>query len=73
MVAGHLSKMSKTTDCWNTVAESVGSVVNHEPGQCLDILALSYNYLPQHLKACFLYMGAFPEDFEIPVWKLIRL
>lgn len=73
VVAGHLSKMSKTPDCWNTVAESVGSVVNREPGQCLDILALSYNYLPQHLKACFLYMGAFPEDFEIPVWKLIRL
>ncbi|KAL3322771.1 hypothetical protein AABB24_040054 [Solanum stoloniferum] len=73
VVAGHLSKMSKTTDCWNTVAESVGSVVNREPGQCLDILALSYRHLPQHLKACFLYMGAFPEDFEIPVWKLIRL
>ncbi|KAK4727448.1 hypothetical protein R3W88_032365 [Solanum pinnatisectum] len=73
VVAGHLSKMSKTTDCWNTVAESVGSVVNREPGQCLDILALSYSHLPQHLKACFLYMGAFPEDFEIPVWKLIRL
>ncbi|XP_055801805.1 putative late blight resistance protein homolog R1A-3 [Solanum dulcamara] len=73
VVAGHLSKMSKTPDCWNTVAESVGSVVNREPGQCLDILALSYNYLPQHLKACFLYMGAFPEDFEIPVWKLIWL
>ncbi|CAN4094211.1 unnamed protein product [Withania somnifera] len=73
VVAGHLSKMSKTPDCWNTVAESVGSVVNREPGQCLDILALSYNYLPQHLKACFLYMGAFPEDFEIHVWKLIRL
>ncbi|KAK4344177.1 hypothetical protein RND71_037271 [Anisodus tanguticus] len=53
--------------------KSVGSVVNREPGQCLDILALSYNYLPQYLKACFLYMGAFPEDFEIPVWKLIRL
>nr|XP_033513108.1 putative late blight resistance protein homolog R1B-16 isoform X2 [Nicotiana tomentosiformis] len=73
VVAGHLSKMSKTPDSWNTVAESVDSVVNREPGQCLDILALSYNYLPQHLKACFLYMGAFPEDFEIPVWKLIRL
>ncbi|KAJ8527860.1 hypothetical protein K7X08_015311 [Anisodus acutangulus] len=73
VVAGHLSKMSKTPDCWKAVAESVGSVVNREPGQCLDILALSYNYLPQYLKACFLYMGAFPEDFEIPVWKLIRL
>ncbi|XP_059277793.1 putative late blight resistance protein homolog R1A-3 [Lycium ferocissimum] len=73
VVSGHLSKMNMTPDSWNTVAESVGSVVNREPGQCLDILALSYNYLPQHLKACFLYMGAFPEDFEIPVWKLIRL
>ncbi|KAF3647727.1 putative agamous-like MADS-box protein AGL62-like [Capsicum annuum] len=44
VVAGHLSKMSKTPDCWNTVAET-----------------------------CFLYMGAYPEDFEIPLSKLIRL
>ncbi|PHT39593.1 hypothetical protein CQW23_18447 [Capsicum baccatum] len=41
--------------------------------ECQSILSLSYRYLPQHLKACFLYVGGFPEDIEIIVSKLIRL
>ncbi|KAL0436766.1 UNVERIFIED_CONTAM: putative late blight resistance proteinR1A-10 [Sesamum radiatum] len=39
----------------------------------MNILALSYDYLPSFLKACFLYMGAFPKDYEIPVSRLIWL
>ncbi|KAF3434073.1 hypothetical protein FNV43_RR25176 [Rhamnella rubrinervis] len=38
-----------------------------------DILALSYYDLPYTLKPCFLYLGNFPEDWEIPKRKLIRL
>lgn len=30
----------------------------------------SYEYLPQQLKACFLYMGVFPHNYEIPKSKL---
>ncbi|KAK4562454.1 hypothetical protein RGQ29_005088 [Quercus rubra] len=37
------------------------------------VLALSYNDLPCHLKPCFLYLGHFPEDFEIPTKELIRM
>ncbi|KAK6148371.1 hypothetical protein DH2020_019283 [Rehmannia glutinosa] len=37
------------------------------------VVLLSYNSLPDHLKLCFLYIGMFPEDFEIPVWKLTRM
>ncbi|KAI3462446.1 hypothetical protein Pfo_019109 [Paulownia fortunei] len=37
------------------------------------MLELSYKHLPQHLKLCFLYFGAFREDTEIPVRKLISL
>uniref|UniRef100_A0A7N2KXU6 NB-ARC domain-containing protein n=2 Tax=Quercus lobata TaxID=97700 RepID=A0A7N2KXU6_QUELO len=40
---------------------------------CINILALSYNHLPRRLKPCFLYLGIYPEDFEIPVKQLIRL
>ena len=47
--------------------------VNHYLTQCKDVLALSYTDLPQHLKPCFLYLGAYPEDFEIPVRQLINL
>ncbi|RWR84279.1 Disease resistance protein [Cinnamomum micranthum f. kanehirae] len=39
----------------------------------MGILALSYWDLPAHLKPCFLYLGVFPEDYEIDSEKLIRL
>lgn len=29
--------------------------------------------MPQHLKACFLYIGGFPEDMEIGISKLTSL
>ncbi|XP_031096791.1 putative late blight resistance protein homolog R1B-16 isoform X2 [Ipomoea triloba] len=41
--------------------------------QCSRILIVSYNNLPQHLKACFLYLGVFSGHSEIPVKKLVRL
>ncbi|KAL0380207.1 UNVERIFIED_CONTAM: putative late blight resistance proteinR1B-14, partial [Sesamum angustifolium] len=37
------------------------------------ILTLSYDHLPCHLQPCFLYMGVFPEDYNIPVSKLTKL
>ncbi|KAG6524288.1 disease resistance protein Pik-2-like [Zingiber officinale] len=36
------------------------------------ILVLSYNDLPCHLKPCFLFLGIFPEDFEIHRKRLMR-
>ncbi|RYR60211.1 hypothetical protein Ahy_A04g017279 [Arachis hypogaea] len=36
-------------------------------------LKLSYDSLPQRLKPCFLYFGMYPEDFAIPVKRLIKL
>ncbi|KAG6729705.1 hypothetical protein I3842_01G043600 [Carya illinoinensis] len=37
------------------------------------VLALSYDDLPSHLKLCFLYLGHFPEDFEIRTKELIQM
>lgn len=73
VVAGLLSKKDKTRDWWKRVADSVSTYVARDPKQCLDVLALSYHHLPDHLKNCFMYFGVFPEDFAIPVWKLLRL
>ena len=35
-------------------------------------ILLSYDNLPRRLKPCFLYLGIFPEDFEIPVTPLLQ-
>ncbi|KAA8535375.1 hypothetical protein F0562_030378 [Nyssa sinensis] len=73
VVAGLLAKTEQTENWWKKVAESVSSYILNDPKQYIDTLALSYNHLPPHLKSCFLFMGAFPEDYEIPVQKLIWL
>ncbi|XLR54805.1 hypothetical protein HN51_023062 [Arachis hypogaea] len=39
----------------------------------ITVESLSYNSLPHRLKTCFLYFGMFPEDYAIPVKRLILL
>ncbi|MFS8034570.1 putative P-loop containing nucleoside triphosphate hydrolase [Helianthus anomalus] len=58
---------------WKEVAESLSNYIVRDPNQYMDTLALSYNHLPSHLRPCFLYLGVFPGDCDIPVHKLIRL
>lgn len=38
-----------------------------------ELLALSYEELPNYLKPLFLYLGLFPEECEIPAGMLIRM
>ncbi|KAJ0538824.1 putative P-loop containing nucleoside triphosphate hydrolase, leucine-rich repeat domain superfamily [Helianthus annuus] len=73
VIAGILKKKDKARSSWEKVEQKVNTYVAMEPEQCMEVLALSYNHLPYDLKACFLYFGVFPEDFEIPVWKLIHI
>ena len=50
-------------------------ILTLDQGFCIvnKVLCLSYNDLPCHLKPCFLYLGHFPEDFEIPIVELIQI
>ncbi|KAK4428136.1 putative late blight resistance proteinR1B-12 [Sesamum alatum] len=73
VVGGLLAKSAMTREFWGYVAENVNSIAIENEEHCSEILSLSYNHLPHHLKPCFLYFGAFPEDYPIPVTKLIRL
>ncbi|KAL2550452.1 Disease resistance protein RPP13 [Forsythia ovata] len=71
VIAAVLANMKKNKTEWEEVAESLSTHI-FKDNSCTKKLELSYNYLPMHLKPCFLYFGAF-EDREIPVRKLTSL
>ncbi|GFQ07493.1 putative late blight resistance protein homolog r1b-14 [Phtheirospermum japonicum] len=73
VVGGQLSQERKTVEYWKIVEEDINAATSNSEEPYLEILSLSYNHLPGRLKGCFLYMGAFPEDSEIIVSKLIKL
>ncbi|KAL0357373.1 UNVERIFIED_CONTAM: putative disease resistance protein [Sesamum calycinum] len=73
MIGGILSQAKTNQDFWEQVSDNVSSTVADKDEHFSNILSLSYNHLPNHLKPCFLYMGAFPEDYEIRSSRLINL
>ncbi|XP_027097613.2 putative late blight resistance protein homolog R1A-4 isoform X1 [Coffea arabica] len=73
-IAGLLEKTDMIPDRWKQVSESICSQIADDPERrCMDILELSYRYLPNYLKPCFLYIAVFLEDKDIPVRKLAWL
>ncbi|WMV23009.1 hypothetical protein MTR67_016394, partial [Solanum verrucosum] len=74
VIAGALRGRTSEID-WRVVRENVGKHLIQEDKlqRCVNVVRLSYNHFPQEKKACFLYFGAFPQGFDIPAWKLIRL
>ncbi|XP_022849926.1 putative late blight resistance protein homolog R1B-16 [Olea europaea var. sylvestris] len=73
VIAGLLSKATRTVHHWTNVGENLSSVIASNDEQCLKILSLSYKNLPHHLKGCFLYFGIFQEDSDINVSTLFKL
>ncbi|KAI3451642.1 hypothetical protein Pfo_008307 [Paulownia fortunei] len=74
VIAGILSTMNKEESTWKEVGENVASYISYGGNNyMMQILELSYKHLPEHLRPCFLYFGAFPEDTQIPAGKLMRL
>ncbi|KAF6144897.1 hypothetical protein GIB67_036615 [Kingdonia uniflora] len=72
VLGGLLSTKDLTVDAWSRVLDSLNWHLDQEEAWRA-ILALSYYDLPFYLKSCFLYLGLFPEGYNIPVRRLIRL
>nr|CAB3446643.1 unnamed protein product [Digitaria exilis] len=70
----HRSQADKLKEDWEYVHKSMGSNVGTDRRLEVmrHILNLSYKNLPPHLKACFLYLGAYPEDSVIWRDDLVR-
>ncbi|KAL0369324.1 UNVERIFIED_CONTAM: putative late blight resistance proteinR1B-12 [Sesamum calycinum] len=73
VIGGILSQAKRSQDFWEQVSDNVSSTIADQGEQFSNILSLSYNHLPNHLRPCFLYMGAFPEDYAIRCSRLINL
>lgn len=72
-VADFLSKANQNDDAefWNEVAENRNSDVMMEANdQVSKVLFPVYDCSPQFFKMLLLYMGAFPQDYDIPASKL---
>ncbi|XP_075673448.1 putative disease resistance protein At1g50180 [Castanea sativa] len=71
---GGLLATKQKREEWEDVLRHVKSHLYEEQNsRVMKVLGLSYNDLPWHLKPCFLYLGHFPEDFEIKTNELIRM
>ncbi|KAL9170425.1 hypothetical protein ABFS82_04G144800 [Erythranthe guttata] len=74
VIGGLLRKSRGTQEYWKSIAKDLSSILNSgEEDDCLNLLSLSYTYLPAYLKPCFLYMAIFPEDSAIHVSKLTKI
>ena len=73
VMGGLVSQKQRSIAEWQRVSESMVWQNEYEGQNCMRILALSYADLPYYLKLCFLYLSAFPEDYQIESDRLIGL
>jgi Leucine-rich repeat (LRR) protein len=69
------SRPNITKQEWQKVCDNLGSELETNPTLegTKQVLTLSYNDLPYHLKACFLYLSIFPENHVIKRRPLVRM
>ncbi|XP_062233566.1 disease resistance protein Pik-2-like isoform X2 [Phragmites australis] len=68
------SKTNRTKQEWQKVCDNLGSELESNPTLegAKQVLTLSYDDLPYHLRACFLYLSIFPESYVIKRGPLVR-
>ncbi|CAN4091235.1 unnamed protein product [Withania somnifera] len=73
LVAGVVKKKKMEASWWREVETALFSYLHGTKEYSMGTMQLSYDNLPVHIRPCLLYLGMFPEDHEIPVFKLIQL
>ncbi|WVZ95951.1 hypothetical protein U9M48_041651 [Paspalum notatum var. saurae] len=65
---------SKHVETWEKIRNSLGYELDSNPTLewMRHVLSLSYSDLSQELKTCLLYLGNYPEDYEIGTFDLMR-
>ncbi|XP_014492701.1 putative disease resistance protein At3g14460 [Vigna radiata var. radiata] len=70
---GGMLRRKQTIRDWNNVLQS--DIWELPENQCkiIPALRISYNYLPPHLKRCFVYCSLYPKDYEFEKDELIQM
>ncbi|XP_044954660.1 disease resistance protein RGA5-like [Hordeum vulgare subsp. vulgare] len=73
-ISGLLANRPRVKEEWEKVKRSIGSDLNKSRSLegMKNILSLSYNDLPPHLKTVLLHLSNFPEDYVIGRERLVR-
>ncbi|XP_073358962.1 disease resistance protein RGA5 [Aegilops tauschii subsp. strangulata] len=69
-----LASQERSRKGWESIRDSLGahSATNPSLEEMKSILNLSYMHLPAYLRACFLYLGMYVEDYVISRDDLVR-
>ncbi|KAJ3686784.1 hypothetical protein LUZ61_015948 [Rhynchospora tenuis] len=71
VLGGILSTRDQTHHDWKKVLDTMDW---HQEGKdCINVLAMSYEDMPDYLKPCFIYLSSFPEDYEISARILMNM
>ncbi|XP_071925193.1 putative late blight resistance protein homolog R1A-10 [Coffea arabica] len=74
VTGGILKANPKDANWWKDVLDEVPPLVDKKKVERIDrYIRLSYDNLHHEVKPCFLYLGVFPENLEIQVWKVLQL
>ncbi|ESW18571.1 hypothetical protein PHAVU_006G052400 [Phaseolus vulgaris] len=68
VVGGLLAQKEQSAYQWRLFSEEFNRNLN----DITEIIGLSYDYLPFHLKLCLLYFGMYPKGYEIESDRLVR-
>ncbi|KAF7046522.1 hypothetical protein CFC21_055547 [Triticum aestivum] len=73
-ISSLLATQRRSMKHWESIRKSLGAQSSTVPSlkEINTILNLSYKHLPLHLRACFLYLGMYPEDYIIGRDDLVK-
>ncbi|XP_073142670.1 disease resistance protein RPM1-like isoform X4 [Henckelia pumila] len=74
VIGGLLATKKNNFEDWKIFERTIGVELQGDYLKRMNRLwSLSYYDLPYYLKACFLYLSIFPEDYLLAKWEVIRL
>ncbi|XP_057544663.1 probable disease resistance protein At1g58602 [Amaranthus tricolor] len=75
VILGGVLATKKSVEEWQYISDTLPSHLQGDESYSgvYEVLAMSYYELPYTIKPCFLHLGNFPEDYEIPVQRLYHL